>query len=66
VVRGRRNQIVVAIAIALMEALIRFASDSGWSLPTAFNAAPALIALALVGPVAKWIDLRRTPARAVA
>ena len=66
VVRGRRNQILVAIAIALMEALIRFASDSGWSLPTGFNAAPALMALALVGPVAKWIDLRRTPVRSTA
>jgi hypothetical protein len=38
--------------------LIRFASDQGWPLPVAFNAAPAFLALALVGPVAKWIDLR--------
>jgi Na+-translocating ferredoxin:NAD+ oxidoreductase RnfD subunit len=59
VVRGRRRQVVVAVVIALTESLIRFASDKGWSLPTAFNAAPALLALALVGPVAKWLDLRR-------
>src|SRR5205814_4622856 len=59
VVRGRRRQIVVAILIAVMETLIRFASDSGWHLPTAFNAAPAFLALAMVGPVAKWLDLRR-------
>ena len=59
VVRGRRRQIVVAVSIALMETLIRFGSDKGWPLPTAFNAAPAFLALALVGPVAKWIDLRR-------
>jgi enediyne biosynthesis protein E5 len=59
VVRGRRRQIVVAVSIALMETLIRFASDNGWPLPTAFNAAPAFLALALVGPVAKWLDLRR-------
>lgn len=59
VVRGRRRQIVVAVLIAVMETLIRFASDQGWQLPTGFNAAPALFALALVGPVAKWIDLRR-------
>jgi Na+-translocating ferredoxin:NAD+ oxidoreductase RnfD subunit len=59
VVRGRRRQIVVAVLIALMETLIRFASDNGWPLPTAFNAAPAFLALALVGPVAKWLDLRR-------
>ena len=59
VVRGKRKQIVVAILIAIMEMLIRFASDEGWPLPTAFNAAPAFLALATVGPVAKWIDLRR-------
>jgi Na+-translocating ferredoxin:NAD+ oxidoreductase RnfD subunit len=59
VVKGRRRQIVVAILIAVMETTIRFASDQGWPLPTAFNAAPALMSLALVGPVAKWLDLRR-------
>jgi enediyne biosynthesis protein E5 len=59
VVRGRRQQILVAVLIALMETLIRFASDNGWPLPTAFNAAPAFLALATVGPVAKWIDMRR-------
>jgi Na+-translocating ferredoxin:NAD+ oxidoreductase RnfD subunit len=63
VVRGRRRQIVVAILIAVMETLIRLASDKGWPLPTAFNAAPAFLALALVGPIAKWIDLRRAPTR---
>jgi hypothetical protein len=47
--------------IAVTEACIRAASDRAWALPIAFNAAPALVALALVGPVAKWIDLRRTP-----
>jgi Na+-translocating ferredoxin:NAD+ oxidoreductase RnfD subunit len=60
VVRGRRQQIVVAVVIALTETLIRFGSDQGWPLPTAFNAAPAFLALATVGPVAKWIDLRRS------
>jgi enediyne biosynthesis protein E5 len=59
VVRGRRPQIIVAVLIAVMEALIRFASDKGWPLPTAFNAAPAFLALATVGPVAKFLDLRR-------
>jgi Na+-translocating ferredoxin:NAD+ oxidoreductase RnfD subunit len=65
VVRGRRRQIIVAVLIAVMETLIRFASDKGWPLPTAFNVAPAFLALALVGPVAKWIDLHRrvTPTR---
>src|SRR6266480_3045188 len=59
VVRGRRRQIVVAILIAVMETLIRFASDKGWPLPTAFNVGPAFFALALIGPIAKWLDLRR-------
>ena len=59
VVRGRNRQIVVAILIALMETLIRFASDKGWPLPTGFNAAPAFFALATVGPIAKFLDLRR-------
>jgi enediyne biosynthesis protein E5 len=60
IVRGKRKQIVVTAMIALLEALIRLASDQGVLLPTAFNAAPALIALALLGPVAKFIDLRQT------
>jgi len=59
VVRERRWQIRVAIVIAFVETMIRFASDQGWMLPTAFNAAPAFLALAIVGPIAKWIDLRR-------
>ena len=62
VVRGRRKQIMVAVLIAVMETLVRFASDKGWPLPTAFNVAPAFLALALVGPVAKWIDLHRSVA----
>ena len=64
VVRGRRKQIIVAVLIAVMETLIRFASDKGWPLPTAFNVAPAFFALATVGPVAKWIDLRSVRSRA--
>jgi Na+-translocating ferredoxin:NAD+ oxidoreductase RnfD subunit len=58
VVRGRRRQVLVAVLIALMETLIRFAADRGWPLPTAFSVAPAFFALATVGPAAKWLDLR--------
>jgi Na+-translocating ferredoxin:NAD+ oxidoreductase RnfD subunit len=64
VVRGRQRQVVVAISIAVMETLIRYAADRGWPLPTAFNAAPPLVALALIGPVAKWLDLNRRAASA--
>lgn len=60
IVRGRRSQILVAVLIAIMETIIRFAADDGWPMPTAFSAAPAFLALATVGPVAKWIDLRRS------
>jgi Na+-translocating ferredoxin:NAD+ oxidoreductase RnfD subunit len=63
VVRGKRKQIVVAVLIAVMETLIRLADDRGIMLPTAFSAAPAFLALATVGPVAKWLDLRRNATR---
>ena len=63
IVRERRWQIAVAVIIALVEALIRFASDQAWPLPIAFNVAPAFLALAIVGPIAKWIDLRRSGTR---
>lgn len=66
VVRGKRKQIVVAVLIAAMETLIRLADDRGLPLPTAFSAAPAFLALAIVGPVAKWIDLRRNGSRTAA
>ena len=60
VVRDRRKQMLVAVIIALAETLIRFASDQGWPLPTAFNVGPAFLALAIVGPIAKIIDLWTT------
>ncbi len=59
VVRGRQRQIGIAILIAVTETLIRFAADKGWPLPTGVTAAPAFYALATVGPIAKWLDLRR-------
>jgi enediyne biosynthesis protein E5 len=65
VVKGRGRQMAVAVAIAVAEALIRLASDAGWPLPVAFSAAPPLVALFLVGPVAKWLDLRRARPAAV-
>jgi Na+-translocating ferredoxin:NAD+ oxidoreductase RnfD subunit len=64
VVKGRRRQMVVAALIALVETLFRLLSDRGVPMPIAFSADPALLSLALVGPLAKWLDLRRTPVRA--
>ena len=60
IVRQRRWQIAVAVIIAMVETTIRFGSDQGWPLPTAFNVGPAFLALAIVGPIAKAIDLRRS------
>ena len=59
IVRGRRNQIIIATLIAITETVIRFAADRGWPLPIGVTAAPAFYALATVGPIAKWLDLRR-------
>jgi enediyne biosynthesis protein E5 len=59
VVKGRQKQMAVAVVIAVVEAIVRMMSDRGVQLPTAFNAAPPLVALWMVGPVAKWLDVRR-------
>ena len=64
VVRGKWKQILLAVIIAVVDSLIRLMSDTGVPLPTAFNAAPPLLALWIVGPIAKYFDLRygnRTP-----
>jgi Na+-translocating ferredoxin:NAD+ oxidoreductase RnfD subunit len=62
VVKGRRNQMIVAVIIALVEMVMRLLSDRGVPMPIAFSADPALLSLAMVGPIAKWLDLRRAPA----
>lgn len=64
VVKGRRRQMAVAVVIALTETIFRLLSDRGVPMPIAFSADPALLSLAIVGPIAKWLDVRRTPARA--
>jgi enediyne biosynthesis protein E5 len=60
IVRERRWQVVVAVTIAVVETMIRFASDQGWPFPTAFAVGPAFLALAIVGPIAKATDLWRS------
>jgi len=62
-VASKHGRIGVAVLVAIAEALIRIAADSHLPLPTAFLAAPPILALAIVGPIAKWLDLhRRAPA----
>ncbi|MGH7622933.1 MAG: hypothetical protein ACREMU_11380, partial [Gemmatimonadaceae bacterium] len=58
VVSQRKWQIAVAVIVALAEALLRVASDHNAPLPAVVDAAPALFALWVVGPVAKWLDVR--------
>jgi enediyne biosynthesis protein E5 len=64
VVKGRQKQMVVAALIALVETVFRLMADRGVPMPIAFSADPALLSLAIVGPIAKFIDMRRVPARA--
>jgi Na+-transporting NADH:ubiquinone oxidoreductase subunit NqrB len=64
VVRGKRKQMAVVVAVALVETVIRLAADGGVNLPTAFYVAPPFLALAMVGPLAKWWDVRRQTTRA--
>jgi Na+-transporting NADH:ubiquinone oxidoreductase subunit NqrB len=61
IVRDRKWQVIVTVIIAAGEAAIRFASDQTTPLPVAFNVGPAFLALAIIGPIAKVIDLRRAP-----
>ena len=63
VVKGRRPQMVVAVLIAMAEMVLRLLSDRGAPMPIAFSADPALLSLAVVGPIAKWLDVRRTTPR---
>ncbi len=63
-VASRRGRILVVILIALAETAIRLGNDFqvAWLAPLA--PIPAIAALAIVGPIAKAIDLRRAARRA--
>jgi Na+-translocating ferredoxin:NAD+ oxidoreductase RnfD subunit len=71
-VRGVRGRILVAAIVALAEMVIRVAGDYHVAALAPLYPAPPILALAIVGPIAKWIDLRRergwsaTPAPAAA
>ncbi|MBM3989894.1 MAG: RnfABCDGE type electron transport complex subunit D [Planctomycetes bacterium] len=58
-VSSRSGRIRVVILIALLECVLRLANDfhMAWAAP--FNTAPAIFALALIGPIALALDLRR-------
>lgn len=58
-VSSRAGRICVVVLIALMECALRLANDfhMAWAAP--FDTAPAIFALAVVGPIALALDLRR-------
>lgn len=58
-VSTRAGRIRVVILIALMECALRLANDfhMAWAAP--FDTAPAIFALAIIGPIALALDLRR-------
>ncbi len=56
VVSTRRGRILVAILIAVFEMGVRMANDAGLALAASF---PAMVSLAIVGPIAKIVDLER-------
>jgi Na+-translocating ferredoxin:NAD+ oxidoreductase RnfD subunit len=62
----RRKRIVVAVSIAVVEALIRTGLDLDLAFLAPLAPAPALFALAIVGPAAKAIELRLTAAPSTA
>jgi Na+-translocating ferredoxin:NAD+ oxidoreductase RnfD subunit len=66
-VSSRRGRIVVAALVAVVEAAIRLAADYHLAALSRLYPAPPILALAIVGPVAKAVDLyRRRPAAGAA
>lgn len=58
-VSTRRGRFVVAVCVAAVETLLRLGNDWGLAAAAPFGPAPAIFALAIVGPVAKLIDVQR-------
>jgi len=61
VVRSRKGQMIVVAIVAVAEALIRVAGDYQVAWLTPLYASPPILALAIVGPIAKFLDLRKSP-----
>lgn len=58
-VSSRNGRIAVAVTIAAFECLLRLGNDFGLAWAAPFAPAPAIFALAIVGPIAKLIDVER-------
>lgn len=63
-VSTRSGRIIVVAIVALVEAMMRLAGDFQLPLLRPFYVSPPILALAIVGPIAMWWDLRRTAGRA--
>ena len=58
-VSTKRGRIIVVAIVALVETIIRLAGDAQLGLLRPFYVSPPILALAMVGPVAMFLDLRR-------
>ncbi|HEY6136241.1 MAG TPA: hypothetical protein VI670_00585, partial [Thermoanaerobaculia bacterium] len=58
-VSTKRGRIVVVAIVALVEALMRLGGDFQIALLRPFFVSPPILALAIVGPIAMFWDLRR-------
>ena len=58
-IRTARGRMIVVALVALVEGLIRLSGDFHMALFGPLYASPPLFALAIVGPLAMWFDLRR-------
>ncbi len=62
-VSTRRGRMIVVAIVALVETLIRLAGDYQLAWLRPLYVSPPILALALVGPLAMFLDLRRTAGR---
>lgn len=60
VVSTRRGRVIVTLLVALLEFVFRLLPTLGIGLGP-IETAPPIFALAIVGPLAMWLDLRRKP-----
>ena len=60
-----RGRMLVAFLIAVLECAIRLGNDYGLAIATPFATAPAIFALAILGPIAKFIDQERLHRKAL-
>ncbi len=64
-VSTRRGRMIVVATVALVESIIRLAGDFQLPLLRPLYVSPPILALALVGPIAMFLDLRRQAVPAV-